>query len=163
MHTCWKALLVVKAMTSPGAFPAQNPNACYRRCTRAQWLRAKRHKKSVSNYHVNDIYPFFASITWQRVKASLSAGERETPLLGTSGTVWGTALVPKEEDRRGTKKPGSCGVVTNPVFVSIGHRVSLETCVALTKAVGRCEGFLVVAFSLTMFILLDGVAGGDVN
>ncbi|CAM9934897.1 unnamed protein product [Ectocarpus sp. 8 AP-2014] len=68
----------------------------------------------------------------ERVKALLSAGERETPLLGTSGTVWGTALVPKEEEG---KKGG--GVVTSPVFVSIGHRVSLETCVALTKAVCR--------------------------
>ncbi|CAM9356287.1 unnamed protein product [Ectocarpus sp. 13 AM-2016] len=68
----------------------------------------------------------------ERVKALLSAGERETPLLGTSETVWGTALVPKEEEG---KKGG--GVVTSPVFVSIGHRVSLETCVVLTKAVCR--------------------------
>lgn len=44
--------------------------------------------------------------------------------------IWGAALVPKEE--------GKGCVVTNPVFVSVGHRVSLETCVALTKAVGRC-------------------------
>ncbi|CAB1114624.1 unnamed protein product [Ectocarpus sp. CCAP 1310/34] len=68
----------------------------------------------------------------ERAKVLLSAGKRETPLLGTSGTVWGTALVPKEEEG---KKGG--GVVTSPVFVSIGHRVSLETCVALTKAVCR--------------------------
>lgn len=74
----------------------------------------------------------------QRVRALLEAGEREMPLVGASGTVWGTALVPKEEGGRKNK----FGVVTNPVFVSIGHRVSLETCVALTKAVGRC------AFSL---------------
>lgn len=84
----------------------------------------------------------------QRVKTSLSTGERETPLLGTSGTVWGTALVPQEEGRGGTKKAGGCGggVVTNPVFVSIGHRVSLETSVALTKAVGRYEVCLFVMF-----------------
>lgn len=55
------------------------------------------------------------------------------PLVGASGTVWGAALVPKEEE--GGKR---VGVVTNPIFVSVGHRVSLETCVALTKAVGRC-------------------------
>lgn len=54
------------------------------------------------------------------------------PLVGESGTAWGMALVPKEEEGK------KVGVVTNPVFVSIGHRVSLETCVTLTKAVGRC-------------------------
>lgn len=57
------------------------------------------------------------------------------PLVGASGTVWGTALVPKEGGGK------TAGVVTSPVFVSIGHRVSLETCVALTKAVGRCAFF----------------------
>lgn len=53
------------------------------------------------------------------------------PLLGASGTVWGMALVPKEEEGK------KAAVVSSPVFVSVGHRVSLETCVALTKAVGR--------------------------
>ncbi|CAM9632182.1 unnamed protein product [Pylaiella littoralis] len=67
----------------------------------------------------------------ERVKALLSVGEREMPLLGASGTVWGMALVPKEEEGK------KAAVVSSPVFVSVGHRVSLETCVALTKAVGR--------------------------
>lgn len=74
------------------------------------------------------------------------------PLVGASGTVWGTALVPKEEGRK------AFGVVTNPVFVSIGHRVSLETCVALTKAVGRCAFFLcfrVFSFSNNTGIVRD--------
>lgn len=65
----------------------------------------------------------------QRVRDVLSSGERESQLVGESGTVWGTALVPREE--------GKGCAVTNPVFVSVGHRVSLETGVALTKAVGR--------------------------
>lgn len=68
----------------------------------------------------------------QRVRTLLEAGEREMPLVGESGTVWGMALVPKEEEGK------KVGVVTNPVFVSVGHRLSLETCVTLTKAVGRC-------------------------
>lgn len=65
---------------------------------------------------------------FQRVRSLLAAGERESQLVGDSGTVWGVALVPrsKEEDS-----------VINPVFVSVGHRLSLETCLALTKAVGR--------------------------
>eukprot|EP00903_Cladosiphon_okamuranus_P009630 g9164.t3 len=67
----------------------------------------------------------------ERVRTLLEAGEREMPLVGESGTVWGMALVPKEEEGK------KVGVVTNPIFVSAGHRVSLETCVALTKAVGR--------------------------
>eukprot|EP00752_Nemacystus_decipiens_P007014 g6292.t1 len=67
----------------------------------------------------------------ERVRTLLEEGEREMPLVGASGAVWGTALVPKEEEGR------KVGIVTNPVFVSVGHRVSLETCVALTKAVGR--------------------------
>ncbi|CAN0498490.1 unnamed protein product [Laminaria digitata] len=67
--------------------------------------------------------------TLQRVRASLSVGERQSQLVGASGAIWGTALVPKEG--------GKGCAVTNPVFVSVGHRVSLETCVALTKAVGR--------------------------
>lgn len=76
------------------------------------------------------------------MQAFLAAGERETPLVGASGTVWGTALVPEKKDAAEGKKKReaaatAAAVVTNPVFVSVGHRLSLETCVALTKAVGR--------------------------
>lgn len=76
----------------------------------------------------------------QKVNAMSSEGERETQLVGSSGTVWGTALLPKtkeEEEEKQNEKRSKYGVVTCPVFVSVGHRTSLETCVALTKAVGR--------------------------
>lgn len=76
----------------------------------------------------------------EKVNAMSSEGERETQLVGSSGTVWGTALLPKtkeEEEEKQNEKRSKYGVVTCPVFVSVGHRTSLETCVALTKAVGR--------------------------
>lgn len=63
----------------------------------------------------------------QRVRSLLAAGERESQLVGASGAVWGVALVPRSKEES----------VINPVFVSVGHRISLETCMALTKAVGR--------------------------
>lgn len=41
-------------------------------------------------------------------------------LVGSSGTVWGCAL-------KSTPK------TTNPIYVSIGHKISLETCIEVVK------------------------------
>mmetsp|Transcript_2167 Transcript_2167/g.5753 ORF Transcript_2167/g.5753 Transcript_2167/m.5753 type:complete len:128 (-) Transcript_2167:102-485(-) len=47
----------------------------------------------------------------------------EDLLVGTSGKVWGAAVAASSS--------------TKPVFVSVGHRVSLTTAVELTKLVTR--------------------------
>jgi endonuclease V len=47
------------------------------------------------------------------------------PVVGTSGRVWGSALA-------------SGGTVKNPVYISVGHRVSLKTATTLA---GRCSRF----------------------
>ena len=43
------------------------------------------------------------------------------PLIGTSGKTWGLALRATTESK-------------NPLIVSIGHRVSLDTALIVTKA-----------------------------
>jgi len=47
--------------------------------------------------------------------------ERSLPLIGSSGRVLGAAV----------RVGGSKGAATNPVFVSLGHRMSLETAVGI--------------------------------
>jgi deoxyinosine 3'endonuclease (endonuclease V) len=64
------------------------------------------------------------------VNQRLKKGIRTTDLVGESGMVWGRAIVPP------TAK-------ANPVFVSIGHRVDLDTAVDIvTKC---CAKFRVPA------------------
>ena len=50
----------------------------------------------------------------------VNSGDYET-LKGKSGRVWGAALKPND-------------TVTNPIFVSGGHRLSLESSVVITLA-----------------------------
>jgi len=50
------------------------------------------------------------------------------PLVGESGRVWGAALLPAP---RAVKRYEKTAI--NPVFVSVGHRVSLETCVEVVR------------------------------
>uniref|UniRef100_A0A7S2RKM7 Endonuclease V n=2 Tax=Mucochytrium quahogii TaxID=96639 RepID=A0A7S2RKM7_9STRA len=52
-------------------------------------------------------------------KGNIDEGYREMKLIGDSGSVWGAAVCTK-----GT---------TKPIFVSQGHRVSLNTCVDIVK------------------------------
>ena len=56
----------------------------------------------------------------EQVRRKLHKGGEFLPLIGKSGKVWGAALK-------------SCDSTQNPVFVSIGHRISLETAVLLTS------------------------------
>lgn len=59
-----------------------------------------------------------------RSRAELTVASPSLELRGDSGTVWGVALKPKED-------------VINPIFVSIGHRLSLVSCIELTLKVCR--------------------------
>ena len=54
-------------------------------------------------------------------KENLPEAGSSFPLVGTSGTTWGYALRATAES-------------INPIFVSIGHRISLETALNITKA-----------------------------
>mmetsp|Transcript_48001 Transcript_48001/g.74972 ORF Transcript_48001/g.74972 Transcript_48001/m.74972 type:complete len:104 (+) Transcript_48001:951-1262(+) len=58
----------------------------------------------------------------QRAKEELHATGSSFDLVGESGSVWGAALL------------GSQGS-SNPIFVSVGHRIALPTATAL---VARC-------------------------
>lgn len=42
-------------------------------------------------------------------------------LVGQSGSVWGAALC-------------TTGCVKNPIYVSVGHKLSLDSCIAIAKA-----------------------------
>ncbi|XP_072168425.1 endonuclease V-like [Diadema setosum] len=53
--------------------------------------------------------------------ASLESGGDSFDLLGASGKIWGKAL-------------RSCSKSSNPIFVSVGHRISLDTAVSLVQA-----------------------------
>lgn len=55
---------------------------------------------------------------------AIEQGDDVAPITGQSGKVWGVAL---------------CGTsnVKNPVFVSIGHQVSLKSAVAIVRACSR--------------------------
>jgi endonuclease V len=55
---------------------------------------------------------------------SLPPGMRAIPLTGTTGRVWGAALAPS---------PGS----HKPIYVSVGHRMSLRSAVAVVAACCR--------------------------
>ncbi|KAJ3365622.1 hypothetical protein GGF32_008755 [Allomyces javanicus] len=61
-------------------------------------------------------------MTMRHVKAvsrtKLHRGGDQMPLIGTSGTVYGMAVLP-------------CDGATNPIFVSVGHKVSLPSAVAI--------------------------------
>ncbi|KNE66627.1 hypothetical protein AMAG_11745 [Allomyces macrogynus ATCC 38327] len=61
-------------------------------------------------------------MTMRNVKAvsrtKLHRGGDQMPLIGTSGTVYGMAVLP-------------CDGATNPIFVSVGHKVSLASAVAI--------------------------------
>ncbi|KNE61392.1 hypothetical protein AMAG_06222 [Allomyces macrogynus ATCC 38327] len=61
-------------------------------------------------------------MTMRHVKAvsrtKLHRGGDQMPLIGTSGTVYGMAVLP-------------CDGATNPIFVSVGHKVSLASAVAI--------------------------------
>jgi len=48
------------------------------------------------------------------------------PLVGASGRVWGAALLPDPPKRVAPKHMAKD--LMNPIFVSVGHRVSLQTC-----------------------------------
>jgi deoxyinosine 3'endonuclease (endonuclease V) len=53
--------------------------------------------------------------------STLKRGGQSFPLVGSSGTVWGACL-------------RSTHASSNPIFVSIGHRISLDTAVLITHA-----------------------------
>jgi deoxyinosine 3'endonuclease (endonuclease V) len=57
----------------------------------------------------------------QHDKILSESGFVSVPVIGQSGRVWGAAV-------RATKTTG------NPVYVSVGHRVSLSTALELVKA-----------------------------
>jgi len=68
-------------------------------------------------------------ITKEFVKESVreaieSGGDVDFPLIGDSGRCWGRALCPS---------PGS----KKPIFVSVGHMISIETSVRLVRACSR--------------------------
>ncbi|CAN0359095.1 unnamed protein product, partial [Discosporangium mesarthrocarpum] len=78
----------------------------------------------------------------QQAEACLAEGRREFLLLGTSGREWGAALCLGGGSSASASASASAPVaseapVTNPVFVSVGHRLSLGSCVSLVKAVSR--------------------------
>jgi hypothetical protein len=52
-------------------------------------------------------------------KSNLQAGD-VVPLIGSTGQVWGAAL----RSHEGSQKP---------IFISIGHRISLDTAVAVVR------------------------------
>lgn len=65
-------------------------------------------------------------------------GEGALPLIGSSGTVWGAAVFRRGGRRRGRgTEGGEGGGVGKPVYVSVGHGLSLRTAVALTKWCSR--------------------------
>lgn len=66
------------------------------------------------------------------VEANATGVSAGVPLLGLSGRIWGTAILP--QPRKAAAKHSALPP-KNPIFVSVGHRVSLETSVAV---VNRC-------------------------
>jgi len=67
---------------------------------------------------------FVDGLDLKKIKAQFKTdcltGGTYLPLVGTSGKVWGAAFK-------------STDTSTNPVFVSIGHKISLESAIELTK------------------------------
>uniref|UniRef100_A0A7S1AE70 Endonuclease V n=1 Tax=Noctiluca scintillans TaxID=2966 RepID=A0A7S1AE70_NOCSC len=55
------------------------------------------------------------------------------PLLGSSGRTWGAAVIPVP--RRPVMKSQKSQQTKNPIYVSVGHRIGLESCV---KVVNLC-------------------------
>jgi hypothetical protein len=59
------------------------------------------------------------------------------PLVGSSGRVWGAALLPDPPDRKALKHVKTDA--KNPIFVSVGHRISLETSLAIANLCCVCR------------------------
>lgn len=59
----------------------------------------------------------------------LAAKDSFVPLVGHTGRVWGAALLPQPRKLVTNRGPPP----KNPIFVSVGHRVGLQTCVAVVK------------------------------
>lgn len=55
------------------------------------------------------------------------------PLVGDSGRTWGGALLPQPKAPIGPKAAAAKAPPKNPIFVSVGHRISLETTVAVVE------------------------------
>lgn len=60
------------------------------------------------------------SAVMERAKKELTRGGDHFPLTGKSGRIWGAALLSTSQN-------------SNPIFVSVGHRISLKTALALVQ------------------------------
>lgn len=61
----------------------------------------------------------------QRVELAGQGGH--VPLTGASGRVWGAALLPDPPNKAALGRAAKEANAKNPIFVSVGHRISLET------------------------------------
>lgn len=72
----------------------------------------------------------------QLTQAGCARSGASADLLGDSGAVWGAALRTTDPDPKGALKGGTGGnALFKPVFVSIGHGLSLASALALVR---RC-------------------------
>lgn len=52
------------------------------------------------------------------------------PLQGDSGRIWGAALLPQPRKPLGSRRMPQ---PTNPIYISVGHRICLDSCIAVVR------------------------------